>query len=95
MFIKFPNFALLKLSNVIFRSKFCLIFSILLSLIAVGDEVGALLSVGRRDLSAVGEEADEAAAEEAEPADEVPAEGPLELGEATVKAVSSIQRGSG
>ena len=65
------------------------------SLIAVGDEVCALLCVCRRDLSAVGEEADEAAAQEAEPADEVPAEGPLELGEATVKAVSSIQRGSG
>ena len=45
---------------------------------------------GRRDLAAVDEEADEAAAEEAgeaaaeeaEDADEVPAEGPLELGAA-------------
>ena len=44
----------------------------------------ALLCVLRRDLAAVEEEADEAAAQEAEAADEVPAEGPLELGEPTV-----------
>ena len=45
----------------------------------------SLLSVGRGDLAAVDEESDEAAAEEAEAADQVPAEGPLELGESTVR----------
>ena len=45
----------------------------------------ALLCVLRRDLAAVEEEADEAAAQEAEPADEVPAKGPLELSEPTVR----------
>lgn len=51
------------------------------SLIAVGDEVCSLLSVGRGDLAAVDEESDEAAAEEAVTTDQVPAEDPLELGE--------------
>ena len=48
-------------------------------LIAISDEVRALLGVLRRDLAAVEEEADEAAAHEAEAADEVPAKGTLEL----------------
>ena len=43
----------------------------------------ALLRVLRRDLPAVEEEADEAAAQEAKAADEVPAKGPLELGKPT------------
>ena len=67
------------------KSDFIQILSSLLPfLIAVRDEVRALLCVLRRDLPAVKEDADEAATEEAEPADEVPAEGPLELGEPTV-----------
>ena len=52
----------------------------------------ALLCVLRGDLAAVEEEADEAAADEAEAADEVPAEGPLELGEPTVIEEYAILR---